>query len=101
MPDPRRYCRSKERPLQDIWREWPQLGGKPRFAPRRVPVSMSSRVSQIVHHPKSMEGPPMPFRKSPSMDRTGVERMAEGWGKVIARRVHEEVGPDLDLAADD
>ena len=43
----------------------------------------------------------MPFRKSPSMDRTGVERMAEGWGKVVARRVHEEVGPDLDLDADD
>ena len=43
----------------------------------------------------------MPFRKSPSMDRTGVERIAEGWGKVVARRVHEEVGPDLDLDADD
>ena len=41
----------------------------------------------------------MPFCKSPSMDRTGVERMAEGWGKVVARRVHEEVGLDLD--ADD
>ena len=43
----------------------------------------------------------MPFRKSPSMDRTGVERMAEGWGKIVARRVHEEVGADLDLDADD
>jgi hypothetical protein len=43
----------------------------------------------------------MPFRKSPSMDRAGVERLAEGWGKVVARRVHEEVGPDLDLDADD
>lgn len=43
----------------------------------------------------------MPFRKSPSMDRTEVERLAEGWGKVVARRVHEEVGPDLDLDADD
>jgi hypothetical protein len=43
----------------------------------------------------------MPFRKSPSMDRTGVERIAEGWGKVVARRVHEEVGPDRDLDADD
>jgi len=43
----------------------------------------------------------MPFRKSPSMDPTGIERSAEGWGKVVARRVHEEVGPDLDLDADD
>ena len=43
----------------------------------------------------------MPFRKSPSMDRAGVERLAEGWGKVVARRVHEEVGPELDLDADD
>ena len=43
----------------------------------------------------------MPFRKSPSMDRTGVRHLAEGRGKVVARRVHEEVGPDLDLDADD
>ena len=43
----------------------------------------------------------MPFRKSPPMDRTGIDSMAEGWGKVVARRVHEEVGPDLDLDADD
>ena len=43
----------------------------------------------------------MPFRKSSSMDRTGVERMAQGWGKIVARRVHEEVGPELDLDADD
>ncbi len=43
----------------------------------------------------------MPFQKSPSMDRAGVERLAEGWGKVVGRRVHEEVGPDLDLDADD
>jgi len=43
----------------------------------------------------------MPFCKSPSMDRDGVERLAEGWGKVVARRVHEDVGPELDLAADD
>jgi hypothetical protein len=42
----------------------------------------------------------MPFRKSPSMDRAGVEQLAEGWGKVVARRVHEDVGPDLDLDAD-
>ena len=27
--------------------------------------------------------------------------MAEGWGKIVARWVHEEVGPDLDLDADD
>jgi hypothetical protein len=43
----------------------------------------------------------MPFRKSPSMDRAGVEQLAEGWGKVVARRVHEDVGPELDLDADD
>ena len=43
----------------------------------------------------------MAFRKGPSMDRAGVERLAEGWGKVVARRVHEEVGPELDLDADD
>lgn len=43
----------------------------------------------------------MPFRKSLSMDRTGIERMAEGWGKIVARRIHEDVGADLDLDADD
>ena len=43
----------------------------------------------------------MPFRKSPSMDRDGVERLAEGWGKVVARRVHDDLGPELDLDADD
>ncbi len=43
----------------------------------------------------------MPFRKSPLMDSTGIGRVAEGWGKVVARRVHEEVGPDLDLDADE
>ena len=43
----------------------------------------------------------MPFQKSPSMDRDGVERLAEGSGKVVARRVHDEVGPELDLDADD
>jgi hypothetical protein len=43
----------------------------------------------------------MPFRKSASMDRAGVERLAEGWGKVVARRVHDDVGPELDLDADD
>ena len=43
----------------------------------------------------------MPFQKSPSMDRDGVERLAEGWGKVVARRIHDEVGPELDLDADD
>jgi hypothetical protein len=35
------------------------------------------------------------------MDRSGVEQMAQGWGKIVARRIHEEVGPDLDLDADD
>lgn len=43
----------------------------------------------------------MPFRKSSPMDRAGVERLAEDWGKVVARRVHEEVGPELDLDADE
>ena len=43
----------------------------------------------------------MPFRKSPSMDRTGVEQMAQGWGKIVGRRVHEEVGPELELDADE
>lgn len=37
----------------------------------------------------------MPFRKLPSMDRTGVDWMAQGWGKIVARRVHEQVGPEL------
>ena len=43
----------------------------------------------------------MPFRKSSSMERTRVESMAEGWGKIVARRIHEDVGADLDLDADD
>lgn len=43
----------------------------------------------------------MPFRKSPLMDSTGIDRVAQGWGKVVARRVQEELGPDLDLDADD
>ena len=43
----------------------------------------------------------MPFRKSPSMDRARIEQIAEGWGKIVARRVHEEVGPELDLDADE
>jgi hypothetical protein len=43
----------------------------------------------------------MPFRKSLSTDRGGLEQLAEGWGKIVARRVHEEVGPELDLDADD
>ena len=43
----------------------------------------------------------MPFRKSPLMDQQKVRQMAEGWGKIVAQRVHEEVGPDLDLDADD
>lgn len=43
----------------------------------------------------------MAFRKSPLMDSTGIGRVAQGWGKVVARRVQEEVGPDLDLDADD
>ena len=43
----------------------------------------------------------MPFRKASLMDSTGIERVAAGWGKVVARRVEEQVGPDLDLDADD
>jgi hypothetical protein len=43
----------------------------------------------------------MPFRKSSSMDSTGIDRVAQGWGKVVARRVEEQVGPDLDLDADE
>ena len=43
----------------------------------------------------------MPFRKSSLMDSTGIGRVAEGWGKVVARRVEEQVGPDLELDADD
>jgi hypothetical protein len=47
-----------------------------------------------------MEGHPMPFRKSSSIDSSGIAQVAQGWGKVVARRVEEEVGPDLDLDAD-
>jgi len=43
----------------------------------------------------------MPFRKSPLMHSTGIDRVAQGWGKVVARRVVEEVGPELDLDADE
>jgi hypothetical protein len=43
----------------------------------------------------------MPFLKSSLMDSSGVGEMAQGWGKIVARRVHEQVGPDLDLDADD
>jgi hypothetical protein len=43
----------------------------------------------------------MPFRKSLSLDRAKVERLAEGWGKIVVRRVHEEVGTELDVDADD
>jgi hypothetical protein len=43
----------------------------------------------------------MPFRKSPLIDSIGIGQMAQNWGKIVARRVHEEVGPDLDRDADD
>ena len=43
----------------------------------------------------------MPFRKTSLIDSTAIERVAGGWGKVVARRVEEQVGPDLDLDADD
>jgi hypothetical protein len=62
---------------------------------------MSSQVSQFACSPKSKEGQIMPFRKASLMDSTGVVGMAEGWGKIVARRVEEQVGPDLDLDADD
>jgi hypothetical protein len=62
---------------------------------------MSRQDSQVAHLPKSKEGRTMPFRKSALIDSTETGRMAEGWGKVVARRVQEAVGPDLDLDADD
>src|SRR5947209_11389594 len=40
------------------------------------------------------------FGTIPSMDSTGIARLAQGWGRVVARRVEEQVGPDLDLDAD-
>ena len=43
----------------------------------------------------------MPFRKTTFMDSSRTGPLAEGWGKVVARRVHEEAGADLDLDADD
>jgi hypothetical protein len=43
----------------------------------------------------------MPFRKAALMDSSGAGALAEGWGKVVARRVHEEAGADFDLNADD
>ncbi len=43
----------------------------------------------------------MPFRKTTFMDSSGTGPLAEGWGEVLARRVHEEAGADLDLDADD
>ncbi|MHC5543207.1 hypothetical protein ACYOEI_33715 [Singulisphaera rosea] len=43
----------------------------------------------------------MPFRKSSLMDAAGIGKVAEGWGKVVARRVEEQIGPDLDLDADE
>jgi hypothetical protein len=43
----------------------------------------------------------MPFGKAALMDSTGVGGMGKGWTKIVARLVHEQVGPDLDLDADD
>jgi hypothetical protein len=34
------------------------------------------------------------------MDLTGIGRVADRWAKGVARRVEEQVGPDLDLDAD-
>lgn len=42
----------------------------------------------------------MPFRKSSLMDSAGIGHVAQGWGKVVARRVEEQLGPELDLDAD-
>jgi hypothetical protein len=35
------------------------------------------------------------------MDRAGIDRVAAGWGKVVARRVAEHVGLEPELDADD
>ena len=43
----------------------------------------------------------MPFHKSTRIDHAELDRVAQGWGKVVARRVHEQVGPELELDADD
>ena len=43
----------------------------------------------------------MPFHKAKLIGSTGVERMALQWGKIVARRVEEAVGSELDLDADD
>ena len=74
---------------------------KPWFAELGRNGRVSSQVSQFAYLPKSKEGQSMPFRKSPLMDSTGVEGMTEGWGKIVARRVYEQVSPGLDLDADD
>jgi hypothetical protein len=65
------------------------------FSPTRKPEEA------FLYLLKSEEGHAMPFRKSTSMDWSEAGTMAEGWGKIVARRVHEEVGADLDLDADD
>jgi hypothetical protein len=41
----------------------------------------------------------MPLRKSPSTRSSEIERVAQGWGKVVARRVVAEVRPELGLSA--
>ena len=71
------------------WTFAPLPGCEPRFARSGRGCSMSTQVSQLVLFPKSKEGQPMPFRKSTSMGSTGIERVAQGWGKVVARRVEE------------
>jgi hypothetical protein len=83
------------------WQSAGKVGWKTRFARPSIYGSLYRRDPQIDDHPKSKEGDPTPFGKSPSMDRDGVERIAAGWGKVVARRVHDEVGPELDLDAHD
>jgi hypothetical protein len=62
---------------------------------------MSSQVSQIAILRKSKEGHAMPFHKSSLMERSGIQQVAEGWGKIVARRINDVAGPDLDLDADE
>jgi hypothetical protein len=42
----------------------------------------------------------MLFRKSSSMDRTGVQCLAEKWGRIVARHVYQYLDAELDLDAE-
>jgi hypothetical protein len=61
---------------------------------------MPRQVSHVARLPKSKEEHAMPLRESPLIDSTGAGRIADGWRKIVTRRVHEVVGPDPDLDAD-